>query len=79
MLVTGSQTGLTGMSCTYCVCGTCVYVFMHVKVHGHSAQHNVMHAQHRISSLYLYEHPVDVINFVRDICIMAVADNSPAT
>ena len=63
-----------------CVCGTCIYVFMLIKkVYGHSRQHNVIHAWHKISTLNLYEHPVDVVDFVRDTCNIATADNSPAT
>ena len=64
------------MLCIYRVCGTCV-VFMYVKVQGHSSQHNVTHAQYRISPLYLCEHPVNVIDFVKDAHNMVIADNSP--
>ena len=50
---------------------------MYIKVQGHSSQHNVIHAYYRISPLYLCEHPVSVIDFVKDTRNMFIADNSP--
>ena len=61
------QSGLY-MSFTYYVCGTCVYVFMHIKVHGHSAQHNVIHAillpfsSHLNSTYHVSKFPVIWLN-----------------